>query len=78
MTHQEQAWLEFVKQAKDIYPPFADEKVIKAVLKSRGETTFKPEYTNKFINVLKSMVTVGRLFSRMPKKLIMNLVTTKL
>jgi hypothetical protein len=69
MTPQEQAWLKFVKQAQEIYPPFADEKVVKAVLKSRGETTFKPEYTNKFINVLKSMVNGWQTFLKDAKEI---------
>jgi len=62
MTSQEQAWKEFVKQAEVIYSPFSNEKIVKAVLKSRGETTFKPEYTDKFINVLKSMVNGWQTF----------------
>jgi hypothetical protein len=56
MTPLELAWQEFVKQAQEIYPPFVDENLIKAVLKSRGETTFKPEYAYKFICILKSIV----------------------
>ncbi len=62
MTSQEQAWKEFVKQAETIYSPFSNEKIVKAVLKSRGETTFKVEYTDKFINVLKSMVNGWQVF----------------
>ncbi len=69
MTSKEQEWQEFVKQAKEIYPPFADEKVIKAVLKSRGETTFKPEYADKFINVLKSMVNGWQTFLKDAKEI---------
>ncbi len=61
-TQIEQAWKGFVLQAQAIYPPFSDEKVIKAVLKSRGEISFKPEYTDKFFNVLKSMVNDWQTF----------------
>jgi hypothetical protein len=58
----EQSWKDFVIQAQAVYPLFADEKVIKAVLKSRGETSFKPEYTDKFINVLKSTMNDWQTF----------------
>jgi hypothetical protein len=69
MTPQEQAWQKFVKQAEAIYPPFANEKVVKAVLKSRGETTFKPEYADKFINVLKLMVNGWQTFLKDAKEI---------
>jgi hypothetical protein len=62
-TYQiEQAWMDFVVQAQAIYPPFSDEKEIKAVLKSRGETKFRPEYSNKFIHILKSVANGWETF----------------
>lgn len=61
-TQVEQSWKDLVLQAQAIYPPFANEKVIMTVLKSRGETTFKPEYSNKFINLLKSIVNDWKTF----------------
>ena len=56
------AWNSFVKQAMDIHPAFSNEQLIKTVLKSRGATTFKPEYTNKFIIDLKAMISGWQTF----------------
>jgi len=55
-------WQDFVKQAQDLYPAFSNEQLIKVVLKSKGATTFKPAYSNKFIHDLKSMVTGWQTF----------------
>jgi hypothetical protein len=55
-------WQEFVKQAQEIYPAFSNEKLIREALKSKGAVTFKAEYSNQFINDLKSMVNGWQTF----------------
>jgi len=50
-------WQNFVKQAQEIHPYYQNEKLIRNVLKSRGETTFESGRTDKLLKDLKGMIS---------------------